>query len=1211
MVQESAQRVAGRYIQKSSGILEYPPKLEASVWKWVRERYASHVLIHVEEQLKPVNEWKETQQDELVKYRNRLRAAPGKIKGLAVGAVYRMDFDTIEKWAFGIKRIPDEDGQAMYVSGSNDGAGIDWDGRYPLTLKDALDFAKEQIQGELQMIENTQGPLGITALVDMQRLKTECLKYTSGSERIPQSGTKKPFPVDLAGWKYLPQVQNPPNPLPQVLDVVLIPDPRTGWLGQWDSSTMRMRVTTPLISPVNVSHFVKDLDLIEETLEHEMRHLAQTYLSWGKGMPDQSAGMPPQSVRPSKPETDALPRDTLYPDRPQHALDDVEFYSRLGDDVRTFLGVIRKYPQSSWRWALREWVGIPQPVWLDQLGRQNIPSSVHLFSDFFRSLKKYEPKKWKKAVLEFTKLVSQKIDFPADDNDINTNILVERLNLPTKVNPYGKSPRGYWDARVREVYKDIPSGYGPERDRAENEIWPQVKKEYRQFIDKLSPAQLLKHKQKVQKPGGMTFEYYLTPRWERFNGKNTLEEPKYDHSGKTLFPEHPKLKGLVQRVAGRYLQQCLAGVVGRSGKKGAEYKLNTDTIARMRKDFLGVMGRVSGVRSFDDAQELTRLCSAWANSFDNILVQIRGNLEASLRQHPDDSQLKSLSKHFLDNSKNLWAFSNEMGSNFQSELDRLAYSLEWQHKTYPDDRNGDSDAQIFQRWLSKRAIPRWEGRVKQKARLAWKWFTEFALWSEHAGVDGDNVAQFQVPSRETTTIEGFPVRIIGWEGSDIQEEGLAKLKEGLRFYRQRASVFPWLLQNQLPLDLDLSDTSGGTGMGFAGRYHGKKIELSIWAIHSKPREFAGILAHEMGHHYYKTQLSDEAQNDWYRAIHGGDTTLDLRDVLKQMRPDDTAWDFRRRIEEEDPILSLQIETLTHNPEYKHLDLWDVSTFKEYLDKGGEPVLRVPLKPITGYAAKNPEEAFCEALKLLVAYGPRTLLPEIVQQVRVLAPGIKVAQKQVVARPVQPVDRSKTYYHGTSKIQDATKIMREGLVPPELNGRKDFLTPVQGKVYLTSKLEYAMIYALGGDVAGHDSGHMFRDENFYGYLFVIPGENLADDIQPDEDFVGEQVGNALNNDANMDPQLRTWLKNYALTLLTENQIRKVKEGEYIYYAAAGKKLLKKLPPKVIDALIDAGAAIAHTGKVMPTEVWRIDRRRSIELKRDGSNFFKIAERVKGL
>jgi hypothetical protein len=59
---------------------------------------------------------------------------------------------------------------------------------------------------------------------------------------------------------------------------------------------------------------------------------------------------------------------------------------------------------------------------------------------------------------------------------------------------------------------------------------------------------------------------------------------------------------------------------------------------------------------------------------------------------------------------------------------------------------------------------------------------------------------------------------------------------------------------------------------------------------------------------------------------------------------------------------------------------------------------------------------------------------------------RVAQKQVVARPVQPVDRSKTYYHGTSKTQDAAKIMREGLVPPDLNGRKDFLTPVQGKVY---------------------------------------------------------------------------------------------------------------------------------------------------------------------
>ena len=51
---------------------------------------------------------------------------------------------------------------------------------------------------------------------------------------------------------------------------------------------------------------------------------------------------------------------------------------------------------------------------------------------------------------------------------------------------------------------------------------------------------------------------------------------------------------------------------------------------------------------------------------------------------------------------------------------------------------------------------------------------------------------------------------------------------------------------------------------------------------------------------------------------------------------------------------------------------------------------VPKSPITGYAGKNTEEAFCEAVGRLVAYGP-LVIPETVRGwLRAVLPGIRIA-----------------------------------------------------------------------------------------------------------------------------------------------------------------------------------------------------------------------------
>lgn len=201
-----------------------------------------------------------------------------------------------------------------------------------------------------------------------------------------------------------------------------------------------------------------------------------------------------------------------------------------------------------------------------------------------------------------------------------------------------------------------------------------------------------------------------------------------------------------------------------------------------------------------------------------------------------------------------------------------------------------------------------------------------------------------------------------------------------------------------------------------------------------------------------------------------------------------------------------------------------------------------------------------------------------------------------------LDLKKTYYHGTSTQRAAKGIMSKGISPNEIltqDQAKGFLKPVQGKVYITTNIRYALIYALGGDVIGSDYKMSSWEDEPNGYVFIIDGRSLKD-IQPDEDSIGEMI-------YKKEPE---WLYNYAKYELTDNQFKKVMDGEYIWWAKAGKKLVKKMSDEMKLKLIDDGAHIAHTGTLKPKEVFMFNKiQDNIKFKKDASNFFKVAKRKK--
>lgn len=221
----------------------------------------------------------------------------------------------------------------------------------------------------------------------------------------------------------------------------------------------------------------------------------------------------------------------------------------------------------------------------------------------------------------------------------------------------------------------------------------------------------------------------------------------------------------------------------------------------------------------------------------------------------------------------------------------------------------------------------------------------------------------------------------------------------------------------------------------------------------------------------------------------------------------------------------------------------------------------------------------------------------------------------MAKP-RDVDQGKLYYHGTNGPEKIRKILRSGVIKGADSQGRSHLAPVAGKTYITPHISYAQIYAMGGDVAG-SAGWVPKDRNgkkiSHGYVLGIEGKHLKD-IQPDEDDVGEKLYNQLRgihhpNTGQKIAGPHPWLEHLARAYLSPQKIEKVKTGEYAHWASAGKTLLPRLSDNQKLELIDHGAHIAHHGPLVISHVWKIHLSKIPLLKKDGSNFFEHAHKIR--
>ena len=408
-------------------------------------------------------------------------------------------------------------------------------------------------------------------------------------------------------------------------------------------------------------------------------------------------------------------------------------------------------------------------------------------------------------------------------------------------------------------------------------------------------------------------------------------------------------------------------------------RLGTNTVEALRKEFLTLMKNVKRLRDAKGAYELKTAMSNWGKRFGEYAKQISDDLRD--RGSRDPKANKGWVEQHQKNIGVVWDFAWEAE---HMSLESWEYIKKYSHKY-------DSAEEVYQD--SKEDIRKWANRTKRKAVAAWKWMKEVSKWAESEGLQGGGGRSIvlRTADRENIKIEGFRMQIVGYdEDEEFHAKGMGKVKAALRTYKTRAQkVYPWLIKYQLPLVLYFE--GGNNRDSAAATYEKDHITMTMWGIHSgSPQEGARVLAHEMGHHLFQAVLSGKAKKAWTDFIRSNYTKLDLRKVVAMLKPGEDLNALDKRIEKTQPILHLQLQTLMQTDSGRNL--YSLVGIKDYLDRGEDPIFHVPQIPISGYAAKNPEEAFCEALGILVGYGPRAVLPPVLRMLRSLAGGVKLEGK---------------------------------------------------------------------------------------------------------------------------------------------------------------------------------------------------------------------------
>ncbi len=249
----------------------------------------------------------------------------------------------------------------------------------------------------------TTGPFAISvedattimreSLDELNKVEAEALRLGGRvpSGPAPEDYTRE-FPLDLSGWRHGPMVEQrlaerrarDPGSLwifDKMYDPITVVVYRTrkssamGGLAQatWKSGFLTVWSLPPYLH--RAREFSTYVDKLQKVVRHELQHLAQDLLREVTGV-DAAGG---HRTRSSPHPKGLHPND-------EHALRDVEFHTRLQDAIEGYTGGLDNA-------SIRAYVSSGPPV----------PGSEPNL--FFSALKRYDRRKWERAVSEFVRAV--------------------------------------------------------------------------------------------------------------------------------------------------------------------------------------------------------------------------------------------------------------------------------------------------------------------------------------------------------------------------------------------------------------------------------------------------------------------------------------------------------------------------------------------------------------------------------------------------------------------------------------------------------------------------------------------------------------------------------------------------------------------------------------------------------------------------------------
>ena len=966
---EEVRQQLSRSGARQAAVFEAPPRMLAAVEAWMLERYSSHVLAFVDEKIQGATKGLEHAKDRLAEMEKARATADADVLSMRPGDTirhtiyYMLSNRTLETRLVGVQ-LPDfykdlYPGSWRYMVGTGtkrltfkktmpEIGGAQWH------LRSNLDDAIAQVRHGISMLESGKlpGKATDTQLVELHLMRKECLKYTSTAKTY-QVGATTTIPVDVTGWKYI----QPNSPI-----IAKIND-------QIDQDNGVLRVAV-------------------QRAERELK-LAQDYYKAEKARAENPTE---QTMRAELASVEAL-EDFTYSHESFWTATRIQRMVKDGkpapSEAMAFVPV-----QDG-----RGWVPVDKIQFQDPLGPGDLTRALH-------------HSRWTEitCILDFKGHVSRGGVWMPHKRTLEVSVVnAKPLHRDALLQQYEE---------IRRIVRHEMQHLGQDLLGAIQQLGEEAGLPSKHLRDPAYTAwgglkEDIRHQRREHPLRDVEFYTRVADEVTRFlRILRTRKRSTWLDEAKKWLREQPFFKALRMKERGKWqkaVAEFIKGVENEVGSLGtdamklaATLTLDKQTVERWRKEFLLLMSNLKRVKSLEDAEAWQKGAFKWADLMGRLLAQVREDLESRVRMQSgkpswDKKINEEWAQHYINKQEPIWQLLSEVREGPRIRGYRLREMWETRvdqlTRYAPYESQEGANRIVLNEWLEKARL--WEQRARAKARPAWKFLLELADWTARGGYYGGGETPVQIvrPERTNQTIAGIKVQLVGFEGTVAQARWLQNLEAGLRFYVQRAKqVLPWMLRSQLPIEAYFVE-GAVTGISFnaAATYERDHINFTTWVLaDSKPAAVAKVLAHEMGHHLYR-HLSDEATTAWGQLIRGNYKDLDLRDVLTQMKPGESSWEFDRRMEHEDPILYLQLQTLLHDPAYKRLDLLDANSIRRYLDEGGNPIFRVPAKPISGYAGKNTEEAFCEAAGLLVAYGPQAVLPEVRSWFKAFVPNVKFAQ----------------------------------------------------------------------------------------------------------------------------------------------------------------------------------------------------------------------------